>query len=186
MRFVPFVTLSGGQAGFKMLNGQDGEKPQGKECRRKQMLLDMVCTGPHLAWPGTQVQGQGGMALPGLWAWEDPYGLGSHTPSLLWPRGEGLRGRCGSPEPELGAVGRSTGKGKQGAVDQGPGRPSGLCPEPPADTGMLSIWHSTATFISRRKNVGLSKRGHPDGQVGQEHVLPRHCLGTGQRCFSRA
>lgn len=31
------------------------------------------------------------------------------------------------------------------------GRPSSLCSEPPADTRVLSIWHSTATFVSGRK-----------------------------------
>lgn len=29
---------------------------------------------------------------------------------------------------------------------------------------------------------GLGKCGHP---VGWEHVVPGHCLGTGQRCFSK-
>lgn len=66
------------------------------------------------------------------------------------------------------------------------GRPSSLCSEPPADIRVLSIWHSAATFVSRRKKTfGLGKCGHPDGRPRREQVFPGYCLGTGQRCFSR-
>lgn len=134
-----------------MLNGQDGEeKPQGKECRRKQMLLDMICTGPHLAWPGTQVQGQGGMALPGLWAWEDPYGLGSHTPSLLWPKGEGLRGRCGSPEARAGCHGTEHGERK--ARSRGPRTRAAQWPVPRA-----SCRHWNAFHLALNRNFYFQK-----------------------------
>lgn len=39
--------------------------------------------------------------------------------------------------------------------------------------------------FQKEKTFRLGKLGHPDGRARREQVFPGHCLGTGQRCFSR-
>lgn len=152
MRFVPLVTTSGGQAGFKMLSGWRGRSRHrerdvgGSRCRwtwsAQVHTLDsrahrsMVSEG----WP---------ILVFGLQ--KTHMGSGVTQQVCSGQEGRGSGGNVAAPRPELGAEGGSAGKGEQGAAAQGPGQPRGLCPEPPADTGVLSIWHNCTFYFQKEK-----------------------------------